>query len=598
MTQDLTEAHSCPLCEDVIANLHQVLPSATLTEPDGQLVFYPGVTAQDVTDRASRGCMFFSNLVDDEELSDIADPNPDTKFGVEISYNQEFGLSSLVFGYENKSDNDISQGFYDRFLSKYLLCSVEDDPASELVRRRLPNLSPGSEQSYSKAKEWLRQCQTNHNACHESAAQRMPMRLLELSTQGDICTSLRVVTVENRCPYATLSYCWGGDQPFKLTRARLTQHETHIDIKTLPGTIVDAIEVSARLGIYHLWIDSLCIIQDDPEDVAREINKMADIYQGTTVTISAASSSCYRDGFLNTRQAHVQSKPKFKFPLTCPGGKLGTVFLLLHQSGYPYRDWIADPINNRAWTLQEHVLSPRILYYSSQQLHWFCKETRASDGGLSLEQTELGPFDVTMLSFSLGQAAIASTSWEMFWKSLLTSYLSRGLTNPMDRLSAISAVGEEFARVNHTAFVAGLFETTLAHNLCWHRSRSPIQPRPTTYRAPSWSWAAIDGPIFWSEEHQDYTVMIDILNCQVIPRFPQAKHGPIRSAYLTLLGWVAPAVLTEWWEVIDEMDLDATDPELEKGEPMQVWLVWINRPTPPAAYQLFSGLMVVPDGTD
>ncbi|RSM12040.1 hypothetical protein CDV31_006490 [Fusarium ambrosium] len=532
MTQDLMEAHSCPLCEDVIANLHQVLPSATLTEPDGQLVYYPGITAQDVIDRANRGCMFFSNLVDDEELSDITDPNPDTKFGVEISYNQEFGLSSLVFGYENKSDNDISQGFYDRFLSKYLLCSVE-----------------------------------------------------ELSTQGDICTSLRVATVENRCPYATLSYCWGGDQPFKLTKARLTQHETHIGIKTLPGTIVDAIEVSARLGIYHLWIDSLCIIQDDPEDVAREINKMADIYQGTTVTISAASSSCYRDGFLNTRQAHVQSKPKFKFPLTCPGGKLGTVFLLLHQSGYPYRDWIADPINNRAWTLQEHVLSPRILYYSSQQLHWFCKETRASDGGLSLEQTELGPFDVTMLSFSLGQAAIASTSWEMFWKSLLTSYLSRGLTNPMDRLSAISAVGEELARVNHTAFVAGLFETTLAHNLCWHRSRSPIQPRPTTYRAPSWSWAAVDGPIFWSEEHQDYTVMIDILNCQVIPRFPHAKHGPIRSAYLTLLGWVAPAVLSarshgqhhriltvtaEWWEVIDEMDLDATDPELEKGEPMRV----------------------------
>ncbi|RSL95724.1 hypothetical protein CEP52_011884 [Fusarium oligoseptatum] len=128
MTQDLTEAHSCPLCEDVIANLHQVLPSATLTEPDGQLVFYPGITAQDVIDRANRGCMFFSNLVDDEELSDITDPNPNTKFGVEISYNQEFGLSSLVFGYENKSDNDISQGFYDRFLSKYLLCSVEDVP--------------------------------------------------------------------------------------------------------------------------------------------------------------------------------------------------------------------------------------------------------------------------------------------------------------------------------------------------------------------------------------------------------------------------------------------------------------------------------------
>ncbi|KAI8650019.1 HET domain-containing protein [Fusarium sp. Ph1] len=560
MIQDLAEAHSCPLCEDVVANLRQALPSAALTEPDGQLAFYPGITAQDAIDRAGRGCVFFSSLVDDEELSDITDPNPDTKFGVEISYNQEFGLSSLVFGYENISYDGTKRGFYDRFLSKYLLCSDQ-----------------------------------------------------ELSAQGNICTSLRVTTVRNRCPYATLSYCWGGDQPFKLIKARLTQHETHIGIKTLPGTIVDAIEVSIRLGIYYLWIDSLCIIQDDPEDVAREINKMADIYQGTTVTISAASSSCYRDGFLNTRQAHVQSKPKFKFPLTCSDGKSGTVFLLLHQSGYPYRDWVPDPINNRSWTLQEHVLSPRILYYSSQQLHWSCKGTRASDGGLSLEQTELGPFDVTMLRFSLSRAAMASTSWELFWKDLLSSYLSRGLTNPMDRRSAISAVGEELARVNHTSFVAGLFESTLAHNLCWNRVRpSPIQPRPATYRAPSWSWAAVDGPIFWSEEHQDYTSMVDNLDCQVIPRFPQAKHGPIESAYLTLLGWVAPAILsakspshhhrimivtTGWWEVIDEKDVDATGPELEKGEPISIWLVWMLRAIPPAAYLMFSGLMVVPDGT-
>ncbi|EEU37616.1 uncharacterized protein NECHADRAFT_87536 [Fusarium vanettenii 77-13-4] len=370
--------------------------------------------------------------------------------------------------------------------------------------------------------------------------------------------------------------------------------------KTLPGTIVDAIEVSVRLGIYYLWIDSLCIIQDDPEDVAREINKMADIYQGTTVTISAASSSCYRDGFLNTRQAHVQSKPKFKFPLTCLDGKLSTVFLLLHQSGYPYRDWVPGPINSRAWTLQEH-------------LHWFCKETRASDGGLSLEQAKPSPFDVTMLSFSMGRAAITSTSWELSWKDLLSSYLFRGLTNPMDRLSAISAVGEELARVNHTSFVAGLFKATFAHNLCWNQVRSsPIQPRPATYRAPSWSWAAMDGPILLSEEHQDYTIMVDILDCQVILLFPQAKHGPIGSAYLALLGWVAPAILSakppgqhrrimmvtaEWWEVVDEKDLDATDPELEKGEPISIWLIWMLRAAPPAACLMFSGLMVVPDGT-
>lgn len=125
MSQDLAEAHSFPLCDDVVANLRQALPSAPLTQLDSQLVFYPGITAQDVIGRTGRGCMFFNSLVDDEELSDITNPTPDIKFRVEISYNQEFDHSSLIFGYENISDDGTKRGFCDRFLSKYLLCTVK-----------------------------------------------------------------------------------------------------------------------------------------------------------------------------------------------------------------------------------------------------------------------------------------------------------------------------------------------------------------------------------------------------------------------------------------------------------------------------------------
>jgi hypothetical protein len=90
--------------------------------------------------------------------------------------------------------------------------------------------------------------------------------------------------------YAALSYCWGGFQQVTSTTAKLEQYQNRLDFRSFPKTIHDALTVTRSLGIPYLWVDALCILQDDEDDKAREIQKMGDVYSNAMITISAASA--------------------------------------------------------------------------------------------------------------------------------------------------------------------------------------------------------------------------------------------------------------------------------------------------------------------
>ena len=99
-------------------------------------------------------------------------------------------------------------------------------------------------------------------------------------------------------PYAALSYCWGGEQSFKLTHDRVTGWRSSIPYEELPQTLKDAFIVCLKLGIGCLWVDALCILQDDVRDKTVQIANMPAIYRNSAVTITAASASAASQGFL------------------------------------------------------------------------------------------------------------------------------------------------------------------------------------------------------------------------------------------------------------------------------------------------------------
>jgi len=175
----------------------------------------------------------------------------------------------------------------------------------------------------------------------------MPTRVLEVLEEEQGGLGLRLVgtnygQVEK---YAALTYCWGGDQALKTTRGNLQDHKLRIEGGRLPYTLRDAVIVTKGLGLKYLWIDALCIVQDDGIDKDTEIGRMSDIYYNAAVVISASRASHANEGFLHSRTPlGTKYGSTFKLACECPDGQDGAV--VLNFSFSPSE----EPIFKRAWT--------------------------------------------------------------------------------------------------------------------------------------------------------------------------------------------------------------------------------------------------------
>lgn len=154
------------------------------------------------------------------------------------------------------------------------------------------------------AASWLTECDQRH-ACtkiypsmHMSFPKSMPMRVIDVGTFSH--QSVRLVSLTDLDKqgisgrYMTLSHCWGTGSDIQLasitTKATLASRRQIIEISDLQKTFQDAIHVTRRLGIRYLWIDSLCIVQDDEEDVDLGCQDMSEIYSYSYCTIAASDS--------------------------------------------------------------------------------------------------------------------------------------------------------------------------------------------------------------------------------------------------------------------------------------------------------------------
>jgi hypothetical protein len=90
--------------------------------------------------------------------------------------------------------------------------------------------------------------------------------------------------------YVTLSHCWGDRHIVTTTKESLPRRKDGIEVSLLPKTFVDAIMITRKLKFRYLWIDSLCIIQDDEADWELESKEMAKIYKNSALTISASAA--------------------------------------------------------------------------------------------------------------------------------------------------------------------------------------------------------------------------------------------------------------------------------------------------------------------
>jgi hypothetical protein len=216
-------------------------------------------------------------------------------------------------------------------------------------------------------RDWMKDCAQHKDCrtekykdCTRPTSATFPRRLVKLSPLEESESARLYEIGNNQIEYVALSYCWDGSQKYTTSRETFNEYTEQLPYEQLPQTILDAFTVTRNLGLEYIWIDALCIIQDDVEDVTREISKMRHVYENSQVTISAASAATVQDGFL--RQEFV--------PLDLH--KLPTLKdephrLLVASNGKDRCEVFSSkplPVNDRGWTLQEIYFAPRILVFT------------------------------------------------------------------------------------------------------------------------------------------------------------------------------------------------------------------------------------------
>ncbi|KUJ15060.1 HET-domain-containing protein [Mollisia scopiformis] len=362
----------------------------------------------------------------------------------------------------------------------------------------------------SKALRWIRTCSESHELCAKRylGTSRLPTRLLDLEQGSDL--SVVLIDSDKHCDrikrYSTLSHCWGAVQLIRTTRQVLTQHYKGIQWESLPKTFQDAIAVSRAMSIGFIWIDSLCIIQDDELDWKRESVRMASIYSNGYINIAATNASDSRGGCFSPRHVLWQFEPtSTQSHSIMLDGLHGSYEIHARPSlnsahlRYTARSSFdvnpeelgATPLLTRAWVFQERYLAPRTLHFHPSEMVMECKS------GLFCE---CGGLDNIPRGLSDGLTHLEDMDHDEIlnhWFEAVETFTKLRLTYQSDRLPALMGIATLFQQYLKCRYLAGLWSTDLARGLLWDLTRYRRTDSHRNYRrnkpplAPTWSWASM-----------------------------------------------------------------------------------------------------------
>lgn len=281
--------------------------------------------------------------------------------------------------------------------------------------------------------------------------------------------------------YVALSHCWGTPATtFVTSKTTIAARREGFDVEEAPKTFRDAILVAHRLGICYLWIDSLCIIQGDASDWATEASRMAAVYSNAYLTIAAANADDDSKGFLTSRPFAYTT-----LNIVTPAGDSTTVFLQRGSGGVRNPGERVEPVDTRAWILQEQWLSHRTLRFGTDQISWSCFTQIFAE----------------VSSEPLGSSSQGAMLFQVMpsWNEIVTIFSRRRLSYDVDKFPALAGVAES-TNSRRSPYCAGMWWDEMPNCLLWETSQTG--PPLSEYIAPSWSWAAVNGPIAYPPKSQ------------------------------------------------------------------------------------------------
>ncbi|KAF4630750.1 hypothetical protein G7Y89_g7382 [Cudoniella acicularis] len=330
--------------------------------------------------------------------------------------------------------------------------TTNDSIVGEIVTARELDNKVNSTQASKQIHSWLAECD-HHETCGPIEPSLLPTTMIEVSSEEHPEFPRLFATKGTVDYYVALSYCWGLDQTGLTKISNLESRLQRLDVITLSRTIQDTITTTRKIGMKYVWIDAVCIIQDSMDDKEIELASMCRIYQHATVTTVAASASSANQGFLEDRGP---PNPSTQVPFWDPNGKLSSVSLRFQD----YYNDEREPINTRAWTLQEQLLSPRLLIYATHTLQYHCQQHTVNLGN-SINVTA-GFIPRRLRRFSeLASDDLSVQAIGREWGDIIAMYSQRYLSYPEDKLTALAGVAESFSFQANIKYLAVLDNATL-----------------------------------------------------------------------------------------------------------------------------------------
>ncbi|KAF1837432.1 HET-domain-containing protein [Decorospora gaudefroyi] len=472
-------------------------------------------------------------------------------------------------------DTEIEKRFY--------IMPVPDTPT---VRPPSPDLTKLAGRTIQQIHRWLKTCNAQHSCTGSGAtAIEYPVRLIDVGTVDRPRVRLcDVADLPKPVTYVTLSHCWGKQRFYVLNET--TEGELRVGIESckLSRSHQQSIELTRRLGFRYIWIDSLCIIQDSPDDWASESVRMMTIYSNSYLTIAATASPDGTRGLFFPREDTDVDPVVFKLGAKNAQNGIGSrhdtdtielvrsVFQSMKMnsaSGKEYTPGKYDifyftdasvwqdgvprsPLCQRAWCLQERVLSSRVVHFGEKQLLFQCQSmhacSRFPDGIPSI----LIPPSEKQANLSVRNVVREKRKSEQnsreraynIWKGVVTTYSSCDLTFGKDKLVAISGIasylGAHFAFGN---YLAGIWSYRALDQLLWEAQRDVVSQsgdnfRSKDYQAPSWSWASVNCGVKFSAPR--YPPLAELRKGYSTTKDPKQKFSEVKSGAVILHGVLIP----------------------------------------------------------
>jgi len=443
------------------------------------------------------------------------------------------------------------------------------------------------------ARAWLGQCMVYHSNCPITPWSKRtiigtshalvkptpyrPTRLLEIGEPEATKVRLRLSSELDSAlsQYATLSHCWGKSKTLRLTSKSFQRFKDGVAVTELAKTFQDAILIAKSIGIKLLWIDSFCIFQDSTQDWQQEAGFMSQVYRHSFLNITASIAVDSDVGFLHERASTVEPC----VVQTAWTDRLNNSYCI-YDRDYWNHNFRRMPLKRRAWVFQETILAPRVLHFCGTQMFWECHGLLACETwptrlprymwtdslkgvGLSANYEIFGsnsahynrPSGISMhQNLALNKSSIGEA-----WMDLVGEYNACNLTFSSDKLIALSGVAKYMERLLNIEYCAGLWSFDLISGLAWSREEDlehafPEIREPIAYRAPSWSWACLDGPLISRGYQKLEQPLVDVVSCNVETATGD-RTGAVTSATMRLCGYLTTMKLHPTFGIDENSDI-------------------------------------------